>query len=111
MNGNGRNAARQRAVRIGEGLHVGELLADRERLEVGRGVPLVAGNAAVEDAGSRADRSFAVTERIPCQAEARREMRSSGVETMPRPTPGSPDHQQTGGDRASRSAPSTARPA
>ena len=54
--------------------HRRERLAHGERLIVGGRVPLVAGDAAVEDAGAGANRHAAVALRIPRHAEARRDV-------------------------------------
>ena len=52
----------------------GEIKACCERQEVRHRVPLVAGYAAPKQPGGGPNRSFAVAERIPCEAEARREV-------------------------------------
>ena len=80
MNGNGSDAAGQVAVRIGQRLHGRERLAHREWLIVGGGVPLVAGDAAVEDAGGRAHGHPAVAPRIPGDPQARRDVVGVGLD-------------------------------
>ena len=74
------DAARQVAVRIGQREHGRERLPHRERLVVGGRVPLVAGDAAVEDAGAGAHRHAAVAARIPRDAEPRRDVVHVGLD-------------------------------
>ena len=66
----GRHAARQKAVGVGERRHVVELLADREGLLVRTRIPLVAGHTAPEKPGAGANRRLAIPKRIPRDANA-----------------------------------------
>ena len=67
-------AAGRVAIGIREREHLRERLAERERLVVRGGVPLVAGGAPVEDAEGGADGGPAVAEGIPGDADARRDV-------------------------------------
>ena len=74
------DAARQVAIRIGQRVHGRERLPHGEGLVVGRRVPLVAGDAAVEHAGARANRHPAVAARIPRDAQPRRDVVLVGLD-------------------------------
>ena len=65
------HAAGQVAVGIGKGLHRRKRLPDREGLVVGSRVPLVSGDAAVEDAAGGSNRHPAVAPGVPRNTEAR----------------------------------------
>ncbi len=79
MNGNG--ATPPGRLRYGsESEHRRERLPHGERLVVGRGVPLVAGDAAVENSGAGTDRHTSITAGIPRDTQARRDVVDVGLD-------------------------------
>ena len=70
-----RCSERQESRRACPPIDIGKGQSSGERLEIRHGIPLIARDAAVKVSDRRADRSFAVAKRIPCEPDSRGNMR------------------------------------